>query len=224
MTSLVNDCVCGTSCALKLKCDTQHACYVCKGFMHAICGHPRPETDPDWSIKYSRICNNCHASDNITLAQLGKRAAPTADPTPAPAPKPAPKKRKKKKARPDATYEEDPSADPSNWNFPWDRPEYLSTFLEFMSFVESKEHTKESTFTKEQLIRLQPKHVLAFLTHKAFGSTTRKPEDKPEYARSNHIKNIKMKLSYYMPSGAPWVDLPNGKGHGNPTCHNQSTS
>jgi hypothetical protein len=31
-----------------------------------------------------------------------------------------------------------------------------------------------------------------------------------------------MKLSHYMPSGSPWVDLANGKGHGNPTQHKTS--
>jgi hypothetical protein len=61
--------------------------------------------------------------------------------------------------------------------------------------------------------------VLSFLTHKAFGKTRREEDDRPTYARSNHIKNIKMKISHYMPSGAAWVDLADGSGHGNPTKH-----
>ena len=28
-----------------------------------------------------------------------------------------------------------------------------------------------------------------------------------------------MKISYFMPSGSPWVDLPDGMGNGNPTWH-----
>ena len=88
-----------------------------------------------------------------------------------------------------------------------------------MSFIDRKEHTKASKFTKEKLLGVKPKHVLAYLTHKAFGSAARGPEARPLYARSNHIKNCKMKLSYFMPSGSAWVDLPDGTGHGNPTRH-----
>jgi hypothetical protein len=235
--ALVNDCVCGSDCLLKAKCDSQHKCVRCDGFLHAICGHPVDETDPKWSICYSRICNGCYggtvataavatappnnndpdsnSEDDLTLAEFAKKRAAMAA---AAEKKQAPTK-KKRAPRPVETYHDDPTADATNWTFPVDRPEYLSTFVEFMSFIDNKQYTKTSNFTKANLMLLQPKHVLAFLTHKAFGKTRREPDDKPEYARSNHIKNMKMKLSHFMPSGAPWVDLPDGTGHGNPTRH-----
>jgi hypothetical protein len=180
--ALVNDCCCGASCVMKKKCGSQHQCAVCDGFMHAICGHDFPEEDPKWSIWYGRVCHGCHSKptegnnntndnndpssedDIVTLASLAVKRLAKAPP-PASQPK---KKKEKRKARPEATYVDDPSVDPSNWSFPADRPEYLTAFLEFMSFVDNKKYTKVSTFTKEQLMSLQPKHVLAFLTHKTF--------------------------------------------------------
>lgn len=114
---------------------------------------------------------------------------------------------------------EDPSLDASSWSFPVDKPECESPFLDFMGFVDNKGCRKGTTFRKDKLLTLQPKHVLAHLTHKAHGAIKRKPEDRPVHAWSNHVKNIKMKLSHFMPSGAPWVDLPNGTGQGDPTRH-----
>jgi len=199
--------------------------------MHGICGYPIPEDDPKWSIKCSQCCDNCQEKrnttttnnnngnesddsllDNVPLLTLAKKQKAAADPAP-------PKKKKKRPSWPDALYEDDPAADPSNWVFPTDKPEYLSPFMDFMGFIDNKTYGKTKKFTKEKLLTIKPKHVLAYLTHKAFGTIKRGPESKPEFARSNHIKNIKMKLSYFMPSGSGWVDLPNGTGHGNPTRH-----
>ena len=235
---LNNDCCCGARCALGGKCDSQHKCFGCERFIHAICGTPLPE-DSKRSICYATICFDCgdkkkstindnndkedsgddSANDDMPLAALGnKRKA-------APAVAKGKKKQqrkpkaKKKKARPAANYNDDPTVDASNWVFPVDKPEYLAPFIDFMSFVDTVGYPKSQRFSKAKLISLQPKHVLAYLTHKAFGKTTRSAEDRPKYARSNHIKNIKMKLSYFMPSGAGWVDLSDGSGHGNPTKH-----
>jgi hypothetical protein len=154
--------------------------------------------------------------DELALVQTKQWVPVTKQPAPAPAPKKAPMKQKE---RPAVTYTEDRTTDPSSWTFPDDKPEYLAQFMDFMGFIDNKTYEKNQAFSKERLLELQPKHVLAYLTHKAFGTTKQKPEDRPTYARSNHIKNIKMKLSYFMPSGAPWADLPNGTGHGNPTRH-----
>ena len=211
--------------------------------MHGICGYPIPEDDPKWTIKCSQHCDDCHekrnnnnttttdndtnndnndnndndnddddsALDDVPLSTLArKRKAPD---------RPPGQKKKKRASRPTAIYQEDPAADPSSWVFPTDKPEYLSPFLDFMGFIDNKMYGKSRKFTKEKLLGIQPKHVLAYLTHKAFGTIKRGPESKPEFARSNHIKNIKMKISYFMPSGSGWVDLPDGTGHGNPARH-----
>ena len=232
---MTETCCCGAECKLHAaggKCTTDHKCLHCDRYMHAICGYPVPEDDPRHTICYSQICNECgdkkessnnnnnndddddddddDVLDNVPLNDLKKQA---------PAKK---RKRKQKKparaTRPDVTYEDDAAADPSSWQFPTDKPEYLAPFLDFMGFIDNKVYTKGATFTKERLMSLQPKHVLAYLTHKAFGVTRRQADSRPSYARSNHIKNIKMKLSHFMPSGAAWADLPSG-GHGNPTRH-----
>jgi hypothetical protein len=195
-----------------------------------------PEEDPGWSMCYSRICSSCHVGgsnknsndadeENMTLAEFGRAHANNkkrSSKKTAVAVEEPQQKKQKRFARPVANYEDDPTEDPSSWTFPDNRPEYFNTFLEFMSFIDNKTYTRIlcPTFTKERLLSLQPKHVLAFLTHKAFGKSKRTPEDRPKYGRSNHIKNIKMKLSHYMPSATPWVDsLTGGRGHGNPTKH-----
>ena len=237
---------CAANCALGGKCDRKHKCAYCDRYMHAICGFPLSEDHPKWSICYSQYCQDCSSkkndgtnndnddsSDNTTIAQLAVKPKPPPPPPPptkdrkraaaaSPTPgKKKPTKKKKKAPRPVANYNEDATADPSSWTFPTDRPGYVSPFLEFMSFIDSKEYTRRDIpqFTKAKLLSLQPKHVLAFLTHKAFGKTKRKQEDRPVHARSNHIKNMKMKISHFMPNGSPWVDLPDGNGHGNPTRH-----
>ena len=120
--------------------------------------------------------------------------------------------------RPKIVYE-DLTADATNWVFLTSQPDYYPPFLEFMSFLDNKEYEKGKTFTKARLLKIYPKHILAFLTYKALGKANRMPADRPKYARSSHIGNIKMKISQFMPSGAAWVDLANGKGHGNPTWH-----
>ena len=234
--ALVNHCCTGSHCILGAKCDSQHKCIKCDRYLHAICGFPANEDDPKFSICFSRVCHGCSktpatnnnngddssADDDLPLAAFGRKHAAAAAAAPR-GEKAQETRTKKKKAsrpiRPEVVYEEDPTADPTSWTFPVDKPEYLPTFLELMNFIDNEKYTKSSSFTKEQVSKLQPKHILAFLTHKAFGKTRRLPDDKPTFARSNHIKNMKMKLSHFMPSASPWAEFPGSGGHGNPTRH-----
>ena len=223
------DCCCGDRCSMGGKCNRMHKCLKCKKYLHAICGVEAPD-DPD-----ERICFDCQSKkdnkevdnddksissssdvDDLTLEALGEKRKPKSPPKQQP---PKKKKKKKRKERPAATYEDDPTVDASNWSFPVDKPEYKAPFMEFMRFIDGTSYPKSMTFSKAKLLTLQPKHVLAFLTHKAFGKIKITPEDRPIYARSNHLKNLKMKISYFMPTGSAWVDLPDGSGHGNPTRH-----
>jgi hypothetical protein len=55
--------------------------------------------------------------------------------------------------------------------------------------------------------------------YKAFGKVDVGPKDQPIYTRSNSIKELKNWISFFMPSGSTWVDLPDGTGYGNPTQH-----
>jgi hypothetical protein len=205
MTTIV--CCCGDRCNNFnfRNCGTAHRCWDCDRPMHTICGYPIPEEEQTRGFCYAQRCFDCGDKKKPTRRDANELEE-----------EPAPKRRKK---RPDATYTETAGGGATDWTFPSDKPEYKSTFIEFMNFISNKSYAKSKTFTQAELLKLTPKAVLAFLTYKAFGKTERIPEDKPSYGRSNHIKNIKMKLSYFMPSGSPWVDLPNGTGHGNPTQH-----
>jgi len=178
--------------------------------MHTICGFPVPEEEQTRGFCYAQFCNDCGDK---------KASADNDDDDEDPPSQPERKKKKKRLVRPDVTYEDMPGSAATDWAFPTDKPKYLPPFLEFMSFIHNKRYTKAYKFTQAELLDLTPKQVLAFLTYKAFGKTKRQPEDKPTYGRSNHIKNIKMKLSYFMPSASSWVDLPDRSGHGNPTQH-----
>jgi hypothetical protein len=176
--------------------------------MHTICGFPVPEEEQTRGFCYAQYCNDC--------AEKKQQEADTSDP-PAPPPQ---KVKKKRPPRPDVTYHDVPGEGATDWVFPSDKPQYVAPFLEFMRFIHNnKAYAKGDTFTQAELLQIKPKQVLAFLTYKAFGKTKRGPQDKPTFGRSNHIKNLKMKISYFMPSGSSWVDLPDGSGHGNPTQH-----
>ena len=215
-------CCCGDACKAPANpnCGTLHRCLICERTMHTICGFPVPEEEQTRGHKYAQICNDC---GNKKQPSQPARTEPEArTPTPPPPKRQRTKKTttsKKRPDRPDIVYE-DLTTDATEWVFPAaQQPTYLAPFLEFMGFLNNAQYDKSKTFTKAELLKICPKHVLAFLTYKAFGTTKRASESRPTYARSTHIKNLKMKISYYMPSGAAWVDLENGSGHGNPTRH-----
>ena len=46
-------------------CDTQHRCKLCKGYLHAICGHEYFDDNGDVveDLAFPRICNKCHESE-----------------------------------------------------------------------------------------------------------------------------------------------------------------
>jgi hypothetical protein len=220
-------CCCGALCRVPANpnCGTHHRCFHCERPMHTLCGFPIPEEEQTRGMCYAQICNDCgdkkqpadgneNNKNNNSAESLEEEEEEIIE---VEAVEP-PKKKAKRPARPDIVYE-DLTADATAWTFPTDKPKYMSPFLEFMGFLHNTSYKNGKTFTKSELLKIYPKHVLAFLTYKAFGKTKRTPNDKPTYARSNHIKNIKMKLSYFMPSGAAWVDIDGGIGHGNPTRH-----
>jgi hypothetical protein len=180
--------------------------------MHTVCGYPVPEEEQTRGICYAQVCFEC--GDQKSQSKKKKKKTPDNDNASPDLPAP-----KKKKHRPTVRYEELPGGTATDWHFPTDKPEYITTFLEFMSFIHNKAYDKSHTFTRAELLKVTPKQFLAFVTYKAFGKTRYGPEDRPTFGRLNHIKNIKMKVSYYMPSGSPWIDLPDGSGHGNPTKH-----
>ena len=192
--------------------------------MHTICGYPIPEEEQTRGQCFAQRCNDCgdqkqaaseEAKDDNHVEEEAKEDVPHNTRNKK---QRRPAKQSSRAKRPKIVYE-DTTADATNWVFPTNQPDYYSPFLEFMGFLDNKKYVKGQTFTKARLLKIYPKHVLAYLTYKAFGTTKRTPQDRPKYGRASHIGNIKMKISHFMPSGAAWVELANGKGHGNPTRH-----
>ena len=132
------NCCCGTSCAMGglpiAPRDQKHKCATCKQWMHGICGVPRPETDPGWSILYSTCCNGCSSKAN-------NKPAP---PKPPPKEKATAKKKPPRPSRPDITCEEFEGTEATEWHFPTDKPKCLAPFVEFMSFIHLFRHLSHS--------------------------------------------------------------------------------
>ena len=167
--------------------------------------------------------------------QRRKKRKEATEPAPPPAkrakPRPAKKQTRKSKPNPKSNpkskpavrleapkYTELPGTDDTNWVYPV-RPGYQAPMVEFMNYVQGATFTKAKIFTKTELLRLKPKHVSAFLNFKAYGMAKPSTASRPKFARASHIKNLKVKISHFMPSAQPWVNLPDGSGYGNPTKH-----
>ena len=71
-------------------------------------------------------------------------------------------------------------------------------------------------FTDAQLREIRPKHIVDFLTAKAYGTTTPTEEDLPRFARANTLRNNKKAISHFMPEQQEWNDASET---GNPTRH-----
>ena len=77
--------------------------------------------------------------------------------------------------------------------------------------------SKDTLFTKAQLLELHSQHIHNWLAYKAFGKTAFSLEngDRPVHPRSSHLVFLKKAISYFTPENAPhWCN-----GQGNPTKH-----
>lgn len=91
----------------------------------------------------------------------------------------------------------------------------------FMAFIHQRDvrYPKGTTFTRDQLLEIQPQHIYDWLGWKAFQKKPFSIEngDRPIHARASHLDQLKKGISYFMPHNSPhWID---GRG-GNPTKHN----
>jgi hypothetical protein len=117
----------------------------------------------------------------------------------------------------------DHNLDEEAWVFP-DRPEYKHYLLHFMSFLHNRlpdPYPKETTFTKEQLLAVQPHHVRKWLNLRAYGLTDPAEHLAATGCRSSSLMTAKHALSFYMPNKhVPWIEGLGGNSNGgNPTRH-----
>ena len=96
-------------------------------------------------------------------------------------------------------------------------PDYEPYLRHLMSFAHHRTdiYPKGATFTKEQLLELQPQHIRDWLSKKAFGKVDWSYEngERPVHQRSSSMQFAKKAVSYFMPNKTPhWCN-----GQGNPT-------
>jgi len=76
-------------------------------------------------------------------------------------------------------------------------------------------YTKNSVFTRSELLELNPTVIRRWLTMKAYNKEVYNPDvDAPTEVRSSTIANAKKFVSFFMPNKTEWVN-----GVGNPTRH-----
>jgi hypothetical protein len=104
-----------------------------------------------------------------------------------------------------------------------DRPVYKHYLLHFMSFLHNRlpnPYPNETTFTKEQLLAVQPHHVQKWMNLRAYGMTEPAENLVVVGCRSNSLMKAKHAISFYMPNKhVPWIDGSGGNNSngGNPT-------
>ena len=96
---------------------------------------------------------------------------------------------------------------------------YENYLCHFMGFVHGRgsRYPKDTTFTREQLLELQPQHLYDWLAFKAFGKVdfSISEGDRPTSARSSTLEQLKKGVSFFMPNhDNHWMN-----GEGNPTKH-----
>ena len=104
----------------------------------------------------------------------------------------------------------------SEWTMPRNKA-YETHLRKLMTFVHRRKrgYPAGTTFTRDQLLQLQPGHIRDWLSMKAFRKTDWSIEagDRPIYHRANSLEQAKKCVSFFMPNNLPgWCN-----GHGNPT-------
>lgn len=114
--------------------------------------------------------------------------------------------------------------DEDDWVFPHSAV-YKPYLLHFMSFVHNRLndiYPKETVFSKEDLLAVQPHHMRKWMNWRAYGVTNPNDNAPVTGCRSNSLLKAKQAISFYMPNKhVPWIDGsgPNNPSGGNPTRH-----
>jgi len=109
--------------------------------------------------------------------------------------------------------------DEATWIMLQDRQEYRPYITALMNFFHDDPdpcYTKDTVFTRAQLLELKPNVVKRWMAKKAYGKEEYDPKrDVPKGARASSLEMMKKAVSYFMPNKTvPWVN-----GAGNPTRH-----
>ena len=111
--------------------------------------------------------------------------------------------------------------DNEDWTFPHSNV-YLPYLLHLMSFLHGRlanPYPKETVFSKEQLLAIQPFHVRRWMNLRAFGVINPSEDAIVTGCRSASLLKAKQAISFYMPNKhVPWIDG-HGRNCGNPTRH-----
>jgi hypothetical protein len=110
-----------------------------------------------------------------------------------------------------------------DWEFPQSAV-YLPYLLHLMSFVDGRSenpYPKDTIFTKERLLALQPRHIRTWMIFRAYGVINPGNDAPVTGCRSNSLLKAKQAISYYMPNKhVAWIDGVGGnRSCGNPTRH-----
>ena len=74
-----------------------------------------------------------------------------------------------------------------NMNTTAKQREYHSSMRRFMEHKDKCEYAKDESFTEEQLLAIQPSHIVAWFNFLAFGKEVPKIDDKPTGCRLNTL-------------------------------------
>jgi hypothetical protein len=117
-----------------------------------------------------------------------------------------------------------PPLDEDDWVFPHNTI-FKPYLLDLMSFAHNRvnnKYPKETVFSKEDLLAIQPHHIRRWLNWRAYGVTNPDDNARVTGCRSNSLLKAKQAISFYMPNKhVPWIDGsgPNNPSGGNPTRH-----
>ena len=113
----------------------------------------------------------------------------------------------------------DEASDEDDWRFPQSH-DYLPYLLHFMSFLDDRldnPYPKETTFSKERLLAIHPRHISRWMNFRAYGVVNPSEDAIVTGYRANSLLKAKQAISFYMPNKhVAWID---GTG-GNPSCGN----
>jgi len=110
-----------------------------------------------------------------------------------------------------------PPEEDNSWVMPTGKQQYHYHLANLMNFFHEPEvkYTKNSVFTRSELLELNPTVIRRWLTMKAYNKEVYNPDvDAPTEVRSSTIANAKKFVSFFMPNKTKWVN-----GVGNPTRH-----
>uniref|UniRef100_A0A7R9VMT0 Uncharacterized protein n=1 Tax=Pseudictyota dubia TaxID=2749911 RepID=A0A7R9VMT0_9STRA len=92
---------------------------------------------------------------------------------------------------------------------------YERNLKELMSYTNSLQYPRGAyQFSTDELSRLTPDNIRAFLAYKAYGVPNPTPDDKPTKGGLYDLQNYKKAISHFMPKKMPWNDVTQ---EGNPT-------